>query len=226
MESLYCGSMEVTPAPVTLAFEGHSIRYFALDDAMEWVVADVVAAVKLSGRAKTQALERLEPDDIVTRTTNILGRKQKLVTVTEAGLYQLLCRCDKTIAKRFKHWLCREVLPQVNSGEMDSQLAAATQQIHQLKQKLELADATAQSTQTALKDARERAKWSERMNELRTRELEQQRQTIASLKEQLASTQQELEQCQKIIVQTASLLGTKATEIYHDSSDTDEQGQI
>ena len=218
--------MEVTPTLVTRAFESHPIRCFDLDDVMEWVAADVCAAVQLSGSAIPYALERLAPDDLGTRTASILGTRQKLVTVTEAGLYQLLCHGDKTIAKRFKHWLCREVLRQVNSGEMDSQLAAATQQIYQLKQKLELADATAQSTQTALFDARERAKWSERMNELRLRELEQQRQTIASLKSQLASSQTELEQCRKIIVQTASLLGKKATEIYHQQSHTDEQGQI
>ena len=64
------------------------------------------------------------------------------------------------------------------------------------------------------------------MNELKSREQEQQRQTIALLTDQLASTQQQLEQCQKIIVQTAHILGAKAMEIHHQQSDTDEPGQI
>lgn len=218
--------MEVTPTLVTRAFESHPIRCFDLDDVMEWVAADVCAAVQLSGSAIPYALERLAPDDLGTRTASILGTRQKLVTVTEAGLYQLLCHCDKTIAKRFKRWLCREVIQLANSGEIDSQLAAADQQIHQLKQKLELADVAVQSAQTALNDATERILWSERMNELKSREQEQQRQTIALLTDQLASTQQQLEQCQKIIVQTAHILGAKAMEIHHQQSDTDEPGQI
>ena len=224
LDSTHFGSMEVTPTLVTLAFESHPIRYFDIDDVMEWVADDVCAAVQLSGRAKTQALERLDPDDLVSRTANILGRRQRLVTVTEAGLYHLLCHSDKTIAKRFKRWLCREVIQAVNSGEMEAHLAVASRQIHQLKERLELASITAQSAQTALKDSSERVKWSERTNELKSRQVEQQRQELALLKDQLASTQQELKQCQKIIVQTAHLLGEKAMEIHYES-DPDFEGR-
>ena len=115
--------MEVTPTLVTRAFESHPIRCFDLDDVMEWVAADVCAAVQLSGSAIPYALERLAPDDLGTRTASILGTRQKLVTVTEAGLYQLLCHCDKQIAKRFKRWLCREVIQLANSSAIGSNSA-------------------------------------------------------------------------------------------------------
>lgn len=216
--------MEVTPTLVTRAFSGHPIRYFEFFDAMEWVVADVCAAVKLSGSAIPYALERLDPDDLGTRTANILGLRQKLVTVTEAGLYQLLCHCDKQNALRFKRWLCREVYVSDNLSEMSAQQAAAERQIHQLKERLESAQFTAHSAQTALKDTEQRVLWSERTKELLSRQLSQQHQTIAALKDQLASTQQELKQCQKIIVQTAHITGVKAMEIYHQQSDTDDLG--
>jgi len=113
--------------------------------------------------------------------------------------------------------LCREVIQAVNSGEMEAHLAVVSRQIHQLKERLELASITAQSAQTALKDSNERVKWSERTNELKSRQVEQQRQEIAFLKDQLASTQQELKQCQKIIVQAAHLLGEKAMENHYQS---------
>ena len=211
--------MEVTPALTTLAFEGHPIRCFDADGVMEWVAADVCAAVQLSGSAKTQALERLSPDELLTRNALIHGRKQRLVVVTEAGLLSLLCLSDFTIAKRFKRWLAREVIQAVNASYMEAQQAALSQQIQQLKQKLEIAQLTAQSAQTALKDATQRLKWSERMNELHTRSIEQQRQTIAELESQLTSSQQELKQCQKIIVQTAQILGVKAMDILHQSEE-------
>lgn len=211
--------MEVTPALITLAFEGHPIRCFDVDGAMEWVAADVCAAVQLSGSAKTLALERLSADEKLTRNALLLGRKQRLVVVTEAGLLSLLCLSEITLAKRFKRWLAREVIQAVNAGEMEAQQAALSQQIQQLKQKLELAQLTAQSAQTALFDATQRLKWSERMNELHTRTLDQQRQTIAELESQLAHSQQELKQCQKIIVQTAQVLGVKAIDILHQSEE-------
>lgn len=213
--------MEVTPDLITRAFEGHPIRCFDAGEQMEWVAADVCAAVKLSGSAKTKAIDRLAPDEKVTRTANILGRKQKLVTVTEAGLYHLLCHSDNTTATRFKRWLCREVLPAIHHGEMLAQLAAADLQIHQLSEQLEVAQFTAQSTLKALpdlrkqlSDAQERAKWSERMNELKSRELAQQLKTINQLTQQLQATEQELLECQEIIVQTfMGNLGVKAMDI-------------
>lgn len=219
MDSPHSDSMEVTPALITLAFEGYPIRCFDTGDVMEWVAADVCAAVQLSGSAKTQALERLSPDEKLTRTAKVLGRKQRFVVVTEAGLLSLLCLSEITQATRFKRWLAREVIQAVNAGEMEAQQAALSRQIQQLKQKLELAQLTAHSAQTALKDAIERLKWSERMNELHTRSLDQQRQTIAELESQLASSQQELKQCQKIIVQTAQVLGVKAMDILHQSEE-------
>lgn len=60
------------------------------------------------------------------------------------------------------------------------------------------------------------------MNELSQRHLSQQRQTIAELTDQLTRTQQELKECQKIIVQSAHVLGVKAIEIHH-QGDQDER---
>lgn len=213
--------MEVTPDLITLAFEGHPIRCFEVGESLEWVAADVCAAVKLSGSAKTKALERLSPSEKVTRTARLLGRKQKLVVVTEAGLYHLLCHSDNTTATRFLRWLCREVLPAIYHSEMLAQLAAADLQIHQLKEQLEAANFTSQQTLLALPDlrkqlssAQELAKWSERMNEFKSRQLAEQLKTINQLTQQLQATEQELLECQEIIVQTfTGNLGVKAMDI-------------
>lgn len=143
LESPPSDFMEVSPVLITLAFEGHPIRCFEVSDVMEWVAADVCAAVQLSGSTKTKALERLVPDEKVTRTAVVLGSRLQLVTVTESGLYHLISHSDKTSAKRFKRWLCREVLPAINPGSKDGSieaaLAAADRQIQKLRERLELA---------------------------------------------------------------------------------------
>jgi hypothetical protein len=94
-----------------------------------------------------------------------------------------------------------------------SALAAAKIQIQKLNRRLELAELEAQEKQKAVLSANERALWSEWMNELSLRQLEQQRQTIAELTDQLTCANEELKECQNIIVQTAYILGGKAIEI-------------
>ncbi len=229
MESPHSDSMEVTTDLITLAFEYHPIRCLALGSHPELVAADVCAAVKLADFPSVIA--RLAPDEKVTRTAVVLGGRQKLVTVNEAGLDKLLRQSDKTIAKRFKRWLSREVLPAVKQTEINSaqteinsaqtendytkksQMAAASQEIQKLREKLELAELVAQENQKALLDANERLLWSERMNEFKSRQVSQQKKTIAELTKQLKKTQKELKQCQNFILQTAHVLGVKAMEI-------------
>ncbi len=209
-------SMESQPL-ITLAFEGHPIRCFDFGEYVEWVEADVYAALNLGSIIRFRAIEKLVSDEKVTRTAYILGDQQQLVTITEAGLYNLLCYSDKTVAKRFKRWLCSEVIMTMNQTEnncaLSTQLAVANGQIQKLSQRLELAEIDAQETQKAVLSANERAVWSEWMNELSIRQLEQQRQTIAELTDQLTRTQKELNECQHIIIQTAYILGGKAIEI-------------
>ncbi len=42
-----------------------------------------------------------------------LGRTQKAVFVTEAGLYDVILRSDSPKAKPFRRWVCSEVLPSI-----------------------------------------------------------------------------------------------------------------
>lgn len=225
--------MEVTTDLIPLAFECVPIRCLAFGNHSELVAADVCAALKLKEPAHVLAI--LAPDETVTRTAVVLGGRQKLVTLTSAGLDNLLSQSQKTRAKRFKRWLSREIpsaislaenpLPQTenngteakNDGTEESPSVAASQHIQKLHEKLELATLAVQESQKALFDANERALWAERMNEFRSREVLQHLKTIDELTKQLQNTQKEFKQCQSFILQAAHALGMKAMEIQGDS---------
>lgn len=55
---------------------------------------------------------RLDEDDVVlTDAIDSLGRKQQLTYVTESGLYTVIIRSDADMAKPFRRWITKEVLP-------------------------------------------------------------------------------------------------------------------
>lgn len=81
-------------------------------DGEPWFVAvDVCRAldiVNVSG-----ASERLDDDEKGIVLTDTLGGYQKLLIVSEPGLFKLILRSDKPNAKQFTRWITHEVLPQI-----------------------------------------------------------------------------------------------------------------
>ena len=89
-------------------------------------------AVKESGDVNTTlALKPLAADEQITyRVSDNRGKAPKLIS--ESGLYKLVMRSDKPVARRFQDWVTRDVLPairkdgayimgeeKVATGEMD-----------------------------------------------------------------------------------------------------------
>ncbi|MEH2374142.1 BRO-N domain-containing protein [Nostoc sp.] len=89
-------------------FESQQVRFVGTEYKPEWVAADVCVCLELSDTSK--ALETLEPDEKGTKNVRTLGGEQEMLTVTEAGLYRLILKSRKPVAKRFQRWVFHEVL--------------------------------------------------------------------------------------------------------------------
>lgn len=95
-------------------FEGVEVRVVGTIDAPEWVAQDICACLGLADTSK--AVETLEPDEKDTKNVRTLGGNQEMLTVTEAGLYRLIFKSRKPVAKRFQRWVFHEVLPAIRKN--------------------------------------------------------------------------------------------------------------
>lgn len=107
------------------AFEGQQIRCFGTAENPEWVAADVCAILEIDTSLAVNGRERkdkqrntyrdggLEDDEKGTAIVSTPGGEQEMLIVTEPGLYRLLSKSRKLIAKRFQRWLFHEVLPSI-----------------------------------------------------------------------------------------------------------------
>ena len=76
-----------------------------------WVLRDVCEVLGLGSPHKVA--ERLDEDEKGRNLIPTLGGDQEMVTITEAGLYNVILRSDKPEAKAFKRWVTHEVLPAI-----------------------------------------------------------------------------------------------------------------
>lgn len=73
--------------------------------------ADVCAALGHTNAAA--ALQAIPEDEKGIRTFYTPGGRQKMVCLTEPGLYRLIFRSNKPKAERFRKWVFAEVLPSI-----------------------------------------------------------------------------------------------------------------
>jgi prophage antirepressor-like protein len=93
------------------SFEEKEVRFVGTAEKPEWVAADVCTCLQLSDTSK--ALETLEPGEKDTKNVRTLGGEQEMLTVTEPGLYRLIFKSRKPVAKRFQRWVFHSVLPAI-----------------------------------------------------------------------------------------------------------------
>lgn len=93
-------------------FEGLSIRVVGTPNVPEWVAADVCAVLELKGDPG-QHLRSFDDDEKGLNSIQTPGGEQEMLTVTEAGLYRLIFKSRKAVAKRFQRWVFHEVLPTI-----------------------------------------------------------------------------------------------------------------
>ena len=77
-----------------------------------WFVAKDVCDV-LGYGLTSDAIRYLDNDEKGMSLQHTLGGMQKLSTIPESGLYTLIIRSNKPIAKPFRRWVTHEVLPSI-----------------------------------------------------------------------------------------------------------------
>lgn len=80
-----------------------------------FVLMDVCACLGMVSKGATSMtagrVEEEDKDDIILNDT--VGRPQKVIVVNESALYEIVIRSDKPLAKPFRRWVTREVLPSI-----------------------------------------------------------------------------------------------------------------
>jgi prophage antirepressor-like protein len=120
-------------------FEGQEVKVIGSTNTPEWVVADVGAVLGISQSTLSERVSKMPENWKGIGLTDTLGGQQKMLTVTEPGLYELIFRSDKPVAQRFRVWMFEEVLPSIR--RTGSYSHSASQQVlePQIFQLIELA---------------------------------------------------------------------------------------
>ena len=93
-------------------FEGYEVRAVIDEDGNPWFVAKDVCDV-LGIANSRDATSSFGEDERRTATTDTLGGKQQVVTISEPGLYRLLFQSRKPEAQRFCDWVTKVIIPEV-----------------------------------------------------------------------------------------------------------------
>lgn len=94
---------------IPLHFENADVRTVIIDGEPWWVGLDATALLEITrGRQALAALEDYEKGAYIIGT---LGGPQETTIINESGIYSLILRSGKPIARKFKRWLTCEVLP-------------------------------------------------------------------------------------------------------------------
>lgn len=104
-------------SPIHYAFEGNQIRALMIEGEPWFVAADVCASLAIgntslavNGRADRDS-DGLDTDERGIASVNTPSGDQEMLVVNESGLYSLIFKSRKAIAKHFKRWVTHEVLP-------------------------------------------------------------------------------------------------------------------
>lgn len=102
-----------------------NIRMVGTPDDLWFVMKDVCRSVDHSQPAK--AVEGLDSDEKGVREVHTPGGMQKMLCVSESGLYKFLLRSNLPKAEPFARWVTREAIPtvrKVRTGQMDPSAGA------------------------------------------------------------------------------------------------------
>jgi len=92
-------------------FESQPVRFVGTPEKPEWIAQDVCDVLAI-GKA-SNALRNFELDEKGMCLIHTPGGSQQMLTVTEPGLYRLIFKSRKTVAKRFQRWVFHEILPSI-----------------------------------------------------------------------------------------------------------------
>lgn len=93
------------------------IRTVAIDGE-PWFVGKDIAEVLGYSNSRKAILDHVDDEDKMDGVTirDAIGRDQAAVVINESGVYALIFGSKLASAKRFKHWVTSEVLPQIRKN--------------------------------------------------------------------------------------------------------------
>jgi prophage antirepressor-like protein len=98
--------------PAELNSEGITVRLAGTPETPLFCLSDVCRLLDIGNPSDVSRW--LDQDDLDQgEVIDSMGRKQSATFVTEAGLYTVLLRTDKPLAKSFRKWVCGEALPSI-----------------------------------------------------------------------------------------------------------------
>lgn len=103
--------IQVSSQP-TFTFGTHAVRVIVRDGEPWFVAADVCGALDYKNVSQTIG-DNLDEDEKGVSAGYTLGGEQKLVVISESGLYALVLRSRKPEARKFAKWVTSEVLPAI-----------------------------------------------------------------------------------------------------------------
>ena len=99
------------------SFEGTQEVRVIIINGNPWFIAQDVCLVLGLGNT-SWSVNRLDDDEKGITINDTLGGNQKMLTVSESGLYALIFQSRKPIAKKFRKWVTSEVLPSIRKTGM------------------------------------------------------------------------------------------------------------
>jgi prophage antirepressor-like protein len=97
---------------IAYQFKERAVRSITKDGEPWFVAKDVCRILGIkNNRDAVSALDEDERTDV--GFTDAIGRNQKTVIISESGLYELIGRSNKPMAKEFRRWVRKEVLPAI-----------------------------------------------------------------------------------------------------------------
>lgn len=103
--------MHTTQEIVPRVFENIELRIITVSNETFWVGKDVCLALGLQNHR--DALSSLDPDEVRESVIPTPSGNQTMKCVNESGLYHLIFKSRKPIAKEFRKWVTNVVLPSI-----------------------------------------------------------------------------------------------------------------
>ena len=119
-------------------FECQEVRFVGTADKPEWIASDVGKVLEIKN--VRQLLAKFSEDEKGVCNIYTPGGEQSVLTVTEPGLYRLIFKSRKAIAKRFQRWIFHEVLPSIRktgSYSLEQETTPETPALPSAKERLE-----------------------------------------------------------------------------------------
>jgi prophage antirepressor-like protein len=94
-------------------FHDQRIRVVTVDGVAQFVAMDVAAILEYANTRQAVHMHVSKGNRDAVCLTDAIGRMQRLTTVNEAGLYELIMGSEKPAAREFRQWVVSEVLPSI-----------------------------------------------------------------------------------------------------------------